>query len=59
MDRFFDYFMGIATGMCLLGWGINPQLSTALGLIGAVIAISMAMFSLGRAVQEKREKASE
>ena len=54
MDRFYDYIMGIATGMCLVGWGIDPPLSTVIGMVSAIVAIGMAAFSLGRAVQEKK-----
>ena len=55
MDRFYDYFMGIATGMCLVGWGFEPPTSTIIGLVAAIVAIGMSVFSLGREVQKKTE----
>ena len=54
MNTFYKYIRGIATGMTLLAWGINPETAAIVGAVSAVVAIGMASFSLGAAIHEKK-----
>ena len=57
MDKFFQYLMGMATGLCALAWGIPNPTATIIGLVGAIVAIAMASYSLGETVRDtKRSK---